>query len=105
VGPIRNRTRAHLVNDVKQGGVVVRSSYRWSIGFDSRRPNFEKIGGVVAACASVEIRQGLGTRRRIGRLQSSSREVAADALLRPRRRHLISLLLARLQVEQLICSK
>ena len=44
----------------------------------------------------------LGRRRCPGRSQSSSREMAADGLLRRCRRHLINLLLVWLQVEQVI---
>ena len=85
--------------------MVVCSSCCWSTGFNSGGSDFGKIGGVFSAIAAVEIRQRLVTGCRHCRLQSSPREVAADGLLRPRRRHLIGLFLARLQVEQLICHR
>jgi hypothetical protein len=101
MGPVRHRSGTHCLHAVRKGGMVVCSGSSWKPRVNSGRADVWTIGGVFSASASVEIFQELAPGRRLGRRQCPPRQVAADGLLRPCRRSVISLFLVGLQVEEI----
>ena len=100
--PLRDRPGPRLLDDAGESGVAVRGGRRGRTRVDRGGPDVRTIGPVLVTRAREEICQRLGRRRCLGRPQPSSREMAADGLLRRCGRHLINLLLVWLQIEQVM---